>query len=159
MATLQTTQRGSAYMAKSRLSQVCRDKPTPGKIIPLVTLPLDQEDTVVARGMASASAQNARQAGQYTEQEQNDLLLRTAFSYTEWRLVSISKHEHNMRVAYLVHICDGGEPGALIKSGRAMRIVVDGVGDLKIYQPVRRSQKLAANSRSWWRKLVETLRQ
>ncbi len=141
MATLQTSRQCSAFTAKSRLQQVRRDRldhrPT------ATDTPVEQVvETRSSQGIPSASAPAA---GHFHERlsdlEQRQLLLQTATIYHGWHLVSVqNRPESDVLVAYLVRNNDDRDPVDAIREGRAMQIIMDAVGDMKIQHPRRKSR-------------------
>ncbi len=75
--------------------------------------------------------------------EQRQLLLQTASICGGWQLVSVEQRpETDVLVAYLVSSRDELNPVAAIREGRAMQIIMDAVGDLKIQHPRRKREGL-----------------
>ncbi len=73
--------------------------------------------------------------------EQRQLLLQTVTICGGWHLVSVEQRpETDVLVAYLVSPHDEPNPVAAIREGRAMQIIMDAVGDLKIQHPRRRRE-------------------
>jgi hypothetical protein len=142
MATLQSSRQCSAFTAKSRLNQVRRERieqptaaPDPGPVEQVV-------ETVQSH---KTGAYPASVAGRYhdrlPELEQRQLLLQTVTVYSGWRLVSIqNRPESDVLIAYLVRDRDDGDPIDAIREGRAMQIIMDAVGDMKIQHPRRKAR-------------------
>jgi len=73
--------------------------------------------------------------------EQRQLLLSTATVYEGWHLVSVqNRPESGVLVAYLVRNKDEGDPTVAIREGRALQIIMDAVGDMKVQHPRRRQE-------------------
>ncbi len=151
MATLQATRQWSAATAKTRLKNVSRER-TPQQKITTPEVNDEATDTYSAPTMAGSAANAARAyQGRLSEMEQRQLLLQTVTVYPGWQLVSVQhRPESDVLVAYLVRNYDQGDPIIAIREGRAMQIIMDAVGDLKVQHPRRRRESLL-------RKLLRTL--
>jgi hypothetical protein len=139
MATLQTSRQSSAFTAKSRLQQTRRDRAEQPTAAPAP----DQAEHLVETLIHNFAAPAAR--GRYhdrlPELEQRQLLLQTVTIYTGWHLVSVqNRPESDVLVAYLVRNRDDGDPVEAIREGRAMQIIMDAVGDMKVQHPRRKSR-------------------
>ena len=145
MATLQTSGQSSAFTARSRLKHVLHDQvmPQTTKIEPVAKTIVG--DTIAAPMVATpetvlAASQNQR----LTELDQRHLLLQAVTVYAGWYLVSVQhRSETDALVAYLVRSGDQTDPGAAIQAGRAMQIIMDSVGDLKV-------QYGRQGNQPWW---------
>ena len=145
MATLQTARQNSAFTAKSRLKQVVRDRveqpattPEPSTIENMVET-LSSHTT--AKHRAPAPTMTGRYHDRLSDMEQRQLLLHTVTVYEGWHLVSVqNRPESDVMVAYLVRNRDNGDPSEAIREGRAMQIIMDAVGDMKVQHPRRKNQ-------------------
>ena len=154
MATLQTSGQSSAFTARSRLKHTLHEQATPvnnPKSDPVSRQVL--EDTVPAPAVsvpegAFASVKHQRM----TELDQRHLLLQAVTVYSGWYLVSVQhRTETDTLVAYLVRSADQADPATAIREGRAMQIIMDAVGDMKI-------QYARLNSKNWLSGLFEKLK-
>lgn len=90
-----------------------------------------------------------------SELEQRHLLLQTVVVYEGWHLVSIhNRPENGTLVAYLVRNRDHSEPMQAIREGRAMQIIMDAVGDMKVTHP---RHKAPQGWRAWLVRLIARL--
>jgi hypothetical protein len=140
MATLQTARQTSAFTAKSRLKQVCKERIVPSTLSDASML----RETVVET-ISSASPSYGRPATsdafRLADLEHRQLLLSTAAVYEGWHLVSVqNRPESGVLVAYLVRNRDEGDPTVAIREGRALQIIMDAVGDMKVQHPRRRRE-------------------
>ena len=151
MATLQTTRQASSLAAKSRLKQFCRE---PIGIQPVLPAPHNQ---LVSLPIATAEAPLAAQpivntGDRLSEMDQHQLLIQTAAIYEGWHLVSIqNRPSSGILIAYLVQNKFDDDPIVAIRENRAMKIIMDMDGDLKVQFPRRRAHL------SWLRKLLSFL--
>src|SRR5712692_373220 len=144
MATLQTSGQSSAFTARSRLKHTLHEQAAPvgPKSDPAPRQLL--EDTVPAPAVsvpegAFASIKHQRM----TELDQRHLLLQAVTVYSGWYLVSVQhRTETDTLVAYLVRSADQSDPATAIREGRAMQIIMDAMGDMKI-------QYARLNSQGW----------
>ena len=84
------------------------------------------------------------------ELEQRQLLLHTVAIYPGWQLVSIQhRPESDVLVAYLIPSRDSGDPVVAIRQGRAMQIIMDATGDLRIQRPRRKRVNVLARCLRW----------
>ncbi len=142
MATLQTSRQCSAFTAKSRLQQVRRER-TEQPIATPDPAPVEQVvETLSSHKFGSAPASAAgRYHDRLSELEQRQLLLQTVTVYDGWHLVSVqNRPESDVLVAYLVRDRDDSDPIDAIREGRAMQIIMDAVGDMKVQHPRRKSK-------------------
>ena len=136
MATLQATKQWSASTAKARLKQASRERPAQ-----TTSAPEAEADTVVSDPTIASAARAYH--GRLSEMEQRQLLLQTVTTYSGWHLVSVQhRPESDVLVAYVVRNRDTGDPIVAIREGRAMQIIMDAVGDLKVQHPRRRREGL-----------------
>jgi hypothetical protein len=141
MATLQATRDRSAFAAKNRLKQ-------PQLNTPLLSAPDVAEETqeniaaaAAAAARSSAAAQDNSYQNRLSEMEQRQLLLQLATIYKGWHLVSVqNRPESAVLVAYMVRDRDQEDPVLAIREGRAMQIIMDAVGDMKV-QHARRKRE------------------
>jgi hypothetical protein len=134
MATLQASKQWSASTAQTRIRQASRERPTP-----------DVQDEPAVESYAEPTIVGANTArvyyGRLSELEQRQLLLQTVTTYGGWHLVSVQhRPESDVLVAYLVRQYDNDDPIVAIREGRAMQIIMDAVGDLKVQHPRRRRE-------------------
>ncbi len=140
MATLQTARQNSAFTAKSRLKQVCKERIVPISSTPDPTLPRENIVETIYSHPPSPTAQSGSM--RLSDLEQRQLLLQTAAVYEGWHLVSVqNRPESSVLVAYLVRNRDQGDPTVAIREGRALQIIMDAVGDMKVQHPRRRQEK------------------
>jgi hypothetical protein len=144
MATLQTSRQCSAFTAKSRLQQVRRDR-VEQPVVPPDPAPV--EHVVETRSSHKVGTQpgTSHPAGHFhdrlSELEQRQLLLQTVTVYGGWHLVSVqNRPESDVLIAYLVRDREDGDPIDAIREGRAMQIIMDAVGDMKVQHPRRNSR-------------------
>jgi hypothetical protein len=136
MATLQATKQWSASTAKARLKQANRERPPQP-----TSAPEPDADTVVSDPTVINTARTYH--GRLSELEQRQLLLQTVTTYSGWHLVSVQhRPESDVLVAYVVRNHDTSDPILAIREGRAMQIIMDAVGDLKVQHPRRRREGL-----------------
>jgi len=111
------------------------------------------EDTVPAPAVAVPEGAFAGVKHQrIAELDQRHLLLQAVTVYSGWYLVSVQhRPENDALVAHLVRSADQADPAAAIREGRAMQIIMDAVGDMKI-------QYARQNSNSWLSKFIEKLK-
>lgn len=145
MATLQTARQNSAFTAKSRLKQVVRDRTEQPLGSPHNGPSEHIVETVVAFNASANNAQASTTANRYQDRlsdlEQRKLLLHTVTVYEGWHLVSVqNRPESDVLVAYLVRNRDQGDPNETIREGRAMQIIMDAVGDMKVQHPRRKAR-------------------
>ncbi|MCC7449564.1 MAG: hypothetical protein IT324_19240 [Anaerolineae bacterium] len=147
MATLQTARKpsSSSLAAKARLKQIVS-----GSIgIPLgLSAPRNQ---LVSLFTAEAAAEQptAPTAQHLSEMDQHQLLIQTAAIYEGWHLVSIQNRPNSgVLIAYLVPNKFDEDPILAIRENRALRIMMDQDGDLKVQFPRRRARF------GWLRKLL-----
>ena len=147
MATLQTSRKpsSSSLAAKARLKQIVS-----GSIgIPLALgAPRNQ---LVSMPVAEAAAeQPATKAPKHlSEMDQHQLLIQTAAIYEGWHLVSVQNRPNSgVLIAYLVPDKFDDDPILAIRENRALRIMMDQDGDLKVQFPRRRPRFV------WLRKLL-----
>jgi hypothetical protein len=77
--------------------------------------------------------------------------------YGGWHLVSVqNRPESDVIIAYLVRDRDNGDPIEAIREGRAMQIIMDAVGDMKVQHPRRKAQPSIFR---WMSRLVEAFAQ
>lgn len=80
-------------------------------------------------------------AARLPELDQRQLLLQTVAIYHGWHLVSLQhRHESGVLIAYLVRNREDGDPTQAIREGRALQIIMDAVGDMKVQHPRRKAQ-------------------
>jgi hypothetical protein len=145
MATLQTARQNSAFTAKSRLKQVVRDRVEQPATAP-DTSPIEHVvERFSTNSVPKNTANTSTMAGHYperlTDMEQRQLLLQTVTVYEGWHLVSVqNRPESDVLVAYLVRNRDNVDPAEAIRDGRALQIIMDAIGDMKIQHPRRKSQ-------------------
>jgi len=147
MATLLTTRKpsSSSLAAKSRLKQIVS-----GSIgIPLA-LSGPRNQLVSMPVAETAAEQPAVKAPQHlSEMDQHQLLIQTAAIYEGWHLVSIQNRPNSgVLIAYLVPNKFDEDPIVAIRENRALRIMMDQDGDLKVQFPRRRARF------GWLRKLL-----
>lgn len=142
MATLQGTRQTSSLTAKYRLKQVCQERIQRHQL-PEATGIENVVETLQA-GMAIPSFAPADSRphpyrDRLTDLEQRHLLLQTVAIYPGWHLVSIqNRPENGMLIAYLVRDQDAGDLSLAMREGRAMQIMMDAVGDMKVQRPRRK---------------------
>lgn len=157
MATLQTARQNSAFTAKSRLKQVVRDRLEQPVTMP-ETSPVEHVvERFTTHSAPKRNADTSTMTGQYpdqlTDMEQRQLLLQTVTVYEGWHLVSVqNRPESDVLVAYLVRNHDNADPSEAIREGRALQIIMDAIGDMKIQHPRRKSQ--APSWKRWLSKLT-----
>jgi hypothetical protein len=144
MATLQNSRQCTAFTAKSRLQQVRRER-LEQPVVPPDSAPYEQlVETLPSprEGTQPGTAHSAvRFHDRLSELEQRRLLLQTVTVYSGWHLVSVqNRPESDMLVAYLVRDRDDGDPLDLIREGRALQIIMDAVGDMKVQHPRHKSR-------------------
>jgi hypothetical protein len=162
MATLQTSRQCSAFTAKSRLQQVRRERmeqpitaPDPAPVEQVVET-LSSHKSTQTPGSNPASVAR-RYHDRLSELEQRQLLLQTVTVYGGWHLVSVqNRPESDVIVAYLVRDRDNGDPIEAIREGRAMQIIMDAVGDMKVQHPRR---KVRSSIFRWFSRLVAAFAQ
>jgi hypothetical protein len=151
MATLQAKRQWSATTAKSRLKQMPRERPAqPGHTPELSAI--DDTIEVAARPTSVPPSPGAARAyhERLPELEQRQLLLQTVAIYPGWQLVSIQhRPESDVLVAYLIPSRDNGDPVIAIRQGRAMQIIMDATGDLRIQRPRRKRGSIFARCLRW----------
>ncbi len=136
MATLQATQQWSASTAKTRLKHVTRERP----VQPAPEPDHDAAEALAAPTIVSSSTARAYH-GRLSELEQRQLLLQTVTTYSGWHLISVQhRPESDVLVAYLVRSYDNNDPVMAIREGRALQIIMDAVGDLKVQHPRRKRE-------------------
>ncbi len=160
MATLQTARQNSAFTAKSRLKQVVRDRVEQKATVPDATTTEHVVESFSSHSAptrsASAPTMTKQYPGHLTDMEQRQLLLQTVTVYEGWHLVSVqNRPESDVLVAYLVRNRDNGDPSEAIREGRALQIIMDAIGDLKIQHPRRKSQQ--PSWRRWLSRLTAVL--
>jgi len=132
MATLQANKQWSASTAKARLKQAPRDRPG--------TEMHDAADEHTAPTLVGINTGRVYH-GRLSELEQRQLLLQTVTTYGGWDLVSVQhRPESDVLVAYLVRRYDNDDPIVAIREGRALQIIMDAVGDLKVQHPRHRRE-------------------
>lgn len=142
-------------MAKSRLSHVCREQTPVAKITRVANPPAElKTETLVTQILPRPSRSAAPQRyNQLSELEQYKLLVQTATSFRDWQLVSVqTQSDTNVLIGWLVPSYHRGDPSVLVRKGRAMSILVDAVGEMKINQPNSRPVRRSWNG--WLRRLV-----
>jgi hypothetical protein len=161
MATLQTARQSSAFTAKSRLKQVVRDRMEPVHSIAPDPTPVDHvvetvySHTTTKQHGGPGAAGTGRYPDRLSDLEQRQLLLHAVTLYSGWHLVSVqNRPESDVLVAYLVRNRDYGDPVEAIRSGRAMQILMDAVGDMKVQHPRRRAR---SSWLRWFWQLAEAL--
>jgi len=107
--------------------------------------PTPVEQVVETLPSHKTGTNSARMAGRYhdrlSELEQRQLLLQTVTVYDGWHLVSVqNRPESDVLVAYLVRDRDEGDPIDAIREGRAMQIIMDAVGDMKVQHPRKKTR-------------------
>jgi hypothetical protein len=142
MATLQTSHQVSAFTAKSRLKQVRRERMEQPTAAPD---PAPVEQVVETRPAQKTGTKPPSTAGRFhdrlSELEQRQLILQTVSVYDGWHLVSIqNRPESDVIVAYLVRDRYDGDPVDAIREGRALQIIMDAVGDMKVQHPRRKAR-------------------
>src|SRR5262245_45957246 len=105
MATLQTLQHRSAYIAKSRLKQVVHDHPTfrpPAPEAPARTH--NFVETLAAPGHNAAPTQTTvSERRTLSKLQRRQLLLQTIIIYEHWQLASVHhRPQSDLLVAYLI---------------------------------------------------------
>jgi hypothetical protein len=142
MATLQATRQWSASTAKARLKQTPRER----VVQKVLTEPDEhEEDTVIHARQPAVPTIGTTSAyqGRLSDLEQRLLLLQTVATYPGWHVVSVQhRPESDVLVAYLVRQYDNGDSLVSIREGRAMQIIMDAVGDLKVQHPRRKHESL-----------------
>jgi hypothetical protein len=137
MATLQANRDRSAFAAKNRLKQ------SPHNLLQLPAPELAEEtqETIFSRTSATAEPADKAYPNRLSELEQRQLLLQLATIYKGWHLVSVqNRPESAVLVAYLVRDRDQDDPILAIREGRAMQIIMDAMGDMKV-QHARRKRE------------------
>ena len=133
MATLQSSNQQSAFIAKSRLKVVTRNPPAPlsaGTHPEDETLPNHPPVTPVSASSTTTPSSSNRGL---SEMEHRQLILQAAGVYPGWQLVSLQHRlENNVLVAHLVRSDDGTDPMLAMREGRSMQIIMDSTGDLRI---------------------------
>jgi hypothetical protein len=138
MATLQTARQTSAFTAKSRLKQVCKERIVPTSIPEPSILRETVVESIPSTARPAAAASSSLRLA---DLEQRQLLLSTAAVYEGWHLVSVqNRPESGVLVAYLVRNKDEGDATVAIREGRALQIIMDAVGDMKVQHPRRRQE-------------------
>ncbi len=85
-----------------------------------------------------------------SEVEQRQLLLQAVKIYPGWELVSIQhRPESDMLIAYLIRTRDNDDPALAIREGRAMQILMDATGDLRIKRPRQQRKSLMSRLLHW----------
>jgi hypothetical protein len=131
MATLQANKQWSASTAKARLKQAPRERPAPEETVS------DEHTAPTLVGINTGHMYH----GRLSELDQRQLLLQTVTTYGGWLLVSVQhRPESDVLVAYLVRQYDDGDPIVAIREGRALQIIMDAVGDLKVQHPRHRRE-------------------
>ncbi len=154
MATLQTSGQSSAFTARSRLKHTLHEQPAPvgpkSDAAPRQLL----EDTLPAPAVSVLEGAFAGATHQrMKELDQRHLLLQAVTVYSGWYLVSVQhRAETDALVAHLVRSADQSDPATAIHEGRAMQIIMDAVGDMKI-------QYARQNSNGWLSGLLDRIRQ
>lgn len=152
MATLQISRQGSALIARSRLEMSRLDRE-----LYVETGPQTEDlDEAVNEAPAARPARPATPVGPPRTDpfgiEQTELIMKVAQNYRDWDLVSVRQHqENNKREGWLVRTDEVEDPTMVIRGGRAMRIVVDAAGDLKITRP--KQPPKPAGFRQWLRRI------
>jgi len=154
MATLHGSRQTSSLTAKYRLKQVCQERhklhnlPEPTGIENVVeALP-----TAVAESAAAAPSRSNPYTDRLSDLEQRHLLLQTVAIYPGWHLVSVqNRPETGLLIAYLARNHDASDPTLAIREGRAMQIMMDALGDMKVQRPRR---KVNHRWLRWLRKLA-----
>ncbi len=146
MATLQATRDRSAFTAKNRLKQIQLNAPQ----IPFE--PAEEVADTVPSRVGPIPEPAASYPNHLSEMEQRQLLLQMATIYKGWHLVSVQhRPESGVLVAYMVRDRDQEDPVLAIREGRAMQIIMDAVGDLKVQHARRRRESRFVH---WIRKLL-----
>jgi hypothetical protein len=148
MATLQATRDRSAFAAKNRLKQGYNNAP----MLPAPDVAEETQETIPSRGSAAPDHVNIASQNRLSEMEQRQLLLQLATIYKGWHLVSVqNRPESGVLVAYMVRDKDQDDPVLAIREGRAMQIIMDAVGDMKM-QHARRKRE--SRFMAWLRKIL-----
>jgi hypothetical protein len=144
MATLQASRQWSASSAKARLKQASRERVVPQPAASAPDIVEETTDAYSAPTMVNPAMQAPRSyQGRLSELEQRQLLLQTVTTYAGWHLVSVQhRPESDVLVAYLVRQYDSADPIVAIRDGRALQIIMDAVGDLKVQHPRRQREGL-----------------
>ncbi|GEM_PF-2147068 len=151
MATLQSPKQFSAPIAKSRLKQAHAQAlpQAPGRP-QLVSQAF--EALPASTGTAPAASENTARPyhERLSEVEQRQLLLQAVKIYPGWELVSIQhRPESDLLIAYLVRTRDNADPALAVREGRAMQILMDATGDLRIKRPRRQHTNLLGRLLHW----------
>ena len=100
---------------------------------------------------ATSTGQTARPYHErLSEIEHRQLLLQSVKVYPGWELASIQhRPESDMLIAYLVRNQDKEDPALAVREGRAMQIMMDAMGDLRIKRPRQKKQGFMARLMAW----------
>jgi hypothetical protein len=155
MATLQGTRQTSSLTAKYRLKQVCREHIEP-RPMPDTAGFENVVESIPSYTAAPSSTSAASRPNPYTDRltdlAQRQLLLQTVAIYEGWHLASVqNRPENGILIAYLVRNRDNGDPALAIREGRAMQIMMDAIGDMKVQSPRRKADH---RWRRWLQKLT-----
>ncbi len=160
MATLHTARQNTAFTAKSRLKQIVRERPEqPPRTIstepPTVEHIVETVHTRPAMSDTPPAAGTGHYRDRLTDLQQRQLLLNAVAIYAGWQLISVqNRPESDMLVAYLVRAHDSSDPTDAIRNGRAMQILMDAVGDMKVQHPRRQPRTVWQR---WFLRLATTL--
>jgi hypothetical protein len=153
MATLQISRQGSALIARSRLEMSRLDRESLIEFAP-ETEALDESvnEAPAPRPARPAPAPVGAPRTDPFGIEQTELIMKVAQNYRDWDLVSVRQHQENdKREGWLVRTDEVEDPTMVIRGGRAMRIVVNSAGDLKITRP--KQPPKPAGFRQWLRRI------
>jgi hypothetical protein len=151
MATLQSPKQFSAPVAKSRLKQTTPQALPQAPVRPQLVSQAFEALPASAGAVPAASESTARPFHErLSEVEQRQLLLQAVKIYPGWELVSIQhRPESDLLIAYLVRTRDNVDPTLAVREGRAMQILMDATGDLRIKRPRRQRTSLLAWLLHW----------
>jgi len=147
MATLQSPRRAAAFPSGSRPKQAHCERLEPPPPTPVViTEPVTP---------SSVPYTTPTHSERLSELDQRHLLLQTVAVYEGWQLASVqNRPENGTLVAYLVRNRDHSEPMQAIREGRALQIIMDAVGDMKVTHP---RHKAPQGWRAWLVRLIARL--
>ncbi|MCC7448878.1 MAG: hypothetical protein IT324_15785 [Anaerolineae bacterium] len=150
MATLQSPRRATAYVTGSRARQPQGERVEPAHPTPVVI-----PEPVAPSTPSGVPYTTPTHSERLSELDQRHLLLQTAAVYEGWHLVSVqNRPENGTLVAYLVRNRDHSEPVQAIREGRAMQIIMDAVGDMKVTHP---RHKAPQGWQAWLVRLIARL--
>jgi hypothetical protein len=145
MATLQTSRQWSASTAKARLKHLSHQPPL-GPQVARTTPDVPPDPATIPPVPNSTHPDQDR----LPVLQQRKLLLQAASIYPGWQLVSIQQRpESDVLIAYLVRSRDRDDPTLAIREGRALQIIMDASGDLRIHRPHQRHPGLFVQVLRW----------